>query len=329
MLKKLLFLPTLLALFVVLPACSQPSRAVNSQATIDAAVAATIEAKNSMQAAIDQAVQATLSAQPTPDYATLSEEELAALIDQAVSEALAASAGAATATVSSTSDGTVTSEEVTYTYSYVYDAYYYAAYADELIAAYYEYYGQYAEAALTELQQIESELSSISDSMEEIAGILEQGAEAATAAVDQLNAAVAEAQGRASEVQAKAEGWQEQVKAELEQRQQEILNLAPTEVAEDKIGALNQAHDFLAAFKTALGDGKFSPDELHNIGQLSANVRASFEKLGGRGGEFGGFQASIETLTRQAARGDWGGARREVSNLERSLPSRPSRPSRP
>ena len=337
----------LFAILITLAACTQSSPPIDQQATIDAAIAATqnasqntqatvdssvratVNAQANMNSAIDQAVQATLTAQPAPDYATLSEEELAALIDQAVAEALAASETASSNTTSATSDGTITNDEVTYTYTYVYDTYYAIAYAEELIAAYYDYYGIYAETALGELQQIEEDLAVISASMSEIASILEQGADAATAAVDQLNAAAEQARTQANEAQAKAENWQQQVQSSISEREDKILNLTPSEIADDKIGALTQAYDFLEAFKSALNDGKFSPEELRNIGQLSANVRASFEKLGGRGGEFGNFQGAIENLTRQAARGDWGGARSGVGDFERSLPTRPSRPSRP
>ncbi len=301
----------------------------NNQATLETAVQATVQAQNEMEAAIDQAVQATLTAQPTPDYATLSEEELAALIDQAVAEALAASETASNSTTACTTDGIVTAEEVTDTYAYVYDSYYAVAYAEELIEAYYEYYGDYADSALNELQEIEEDLSAIAASTEEIAAILDDGAEAATAAIEQLNAAAAQTQTQLQDAQAKAATWQQTIKTNLDQRENDILNMTPNQTATNPAEALNQAHDFLETFKTALGDGQFSPEELLNIGQLSANVRASFEQLGGRGGEFGNFQGAIENLTRQAARGDWGSARSGIGDLERSLPARPSRPSRP
>ncbi len=330
--------PSILFLFAAifsLFACNQapnspaPQPTPNTQATIDASVQATLQAQSEIETTIDQAVAATLTAQPTPDYATFSEEELAALIDQAVAEAITASETASASTTSATSDGTVTSEEINYTYTYVYDSAYAIAYAEELISAYYDYYGVYAEATLTELQQIEQDLAAISGSLEEINAILDQGAEAATAAIEQLNAAAASAQAQLSAAQAKAETWQTQIQTSLNQRETDLLNLAPTEIATDKIGALNQAHDFLETFKTALGDGKFSPEELRNVGQLSANVRASFEGLGGRSGEFGNLQDAVENLTRQAARGDWGSAKSSLGEFERSLPERPARPSRP
>ena len=55
------------------------------QATADAAVQATVAAQVNVQATIDAAVQATVAAVPTPTpsaaYVTMTEEELAALID--------------------------------------------------------------------------------------------------------------------------------------------------------------------------------------------------------------------------------------------------------
>ena len=301
----------------------------NNQAAIETAVKATIQAQNKMETATEQAIQATLTAHPTPGYTPLNEEERAALIDQAVAEALAASETASSSTTASTADGIVTAEEVTDTYTYLYDTNYAIAYAEELIEAYYEYYGDYADSALNELQEIEEDLSTIVASMEEITAILDDGAEAATAAIEQLNAAAAQTQAQLQEAQAKADFWQQTVKTNLDQRENDILNMTPNQTATNPAEALNQAHDFLETFKAALGDGKFSPEELLNIGQLSANVRASFEQLGGRSGEFGNFQGAIENLTRQAARGDWGSARSGIGDLEHSLPVRPSRPSRP
>ncbi len=323
---------------ILLAACGQQAQ-TNPQATIDAAVKATTESQQNVQATIaasvkattqvqsssqqttiDQAVQATLSAQPTPDYASMSEEELAALIEESVNKALTDYETTSTAVTQTTSDGTVTQEEAAATYTTAYNVYYEAAYAEEMIQAYYDYYGAYADEALATMTAMEQNLASISDSMSEITTIMEQGAATATAAIDQLNAAATQAQTKAGELQTKAKGLQEQVKTSLGKREDGLLNLSANNIADNQVGAIGQANDFLEAFKSALSDGKFSPEEMTNIAQLAANARASLNKTGDpKLQKLGG---SIEGLTRQAARGDWGRARQGFGDFERSVPKR-------
>lgn len=328
----------LAAALLLLAACSRPTETTdpqaaidtavqatvaageNAQATVEAAVQATVQAQNAQASAVEQAVQATLTAQPTPNYAEMSEAELAALIDQAVNEALAAYSATSSTVTQSTSDGTVSDAEVATTTTAVTTVYYEVAYAEELIQAYYAYYGEYAEEALATLNAMEAELEAISTSLNEISAILTQGAAAATAAVDQLNAAVTSAQTQAAELQNKLQGFQEQVQTGLGQRETDLLNLPANDIANNEIGAINQAHDFLEAFKTALGDGKFSPAELEKIGQLAANARASLNQTGDP--KLQKLGASIEGLTRNAARGEWGQAQRGARDFEGSLPAR-------
>jgi len=333
--KYIIFM--LAAALILLNACSQAA-AVDTQATIDAAVEstaqaqqteqasintaveATVEAQSSEKSNLDQAVQATLSAQPTPDYATLSEEELAALIDEAVNTAITDYASTSSQVTQSTSDGTVTEEEVAAAYTYTYDVSYEVAYAEELIQAYYEYYGAYAEEALTTMQAMEEDLAAISEDVAEITSILDQGAAAATAAIEQLNTITDQAQTKADELKNKVTGLQDQVKSGLSKREEGMLNLPAKNIADTQIGAINQANDFLDGFKSALGDGKFSPEELANISQLAANAKASLDKTGDpKLQKLGG---SIEGLTRNAARGEWGAARQGMGDFERSVPKR-------
>ena len=334
----------LLALLIALIACASPTNSTDTdtQATIDAAVQATHEAEQNAQATIDvavqatvtqiqddsqsaiaTAVQATLTAQPTPDYANLSEEELSAMIDEAVSVAMTDAESASTSTSQAASDGTVSDEEVAATTETIYQTYYEVAYAEELIQAYYDYYGEYADEALATLNEMEDDLNAISQDLEEVSAIMEQGAETASEAIEQLNDAADQLKTKSAEVQDKAQGWSEKVKASLGQRESDLLNLKPDQIESDKIGALIQAHDFLDAFKGALSDGKFSPAELKKIGQLGANARASLIKTGDP--QFAKFGNAIEGLTRNAARGEWGHARSGAGDLEHSLPKRPAR----
>lgn len=324
--------------FFLLVACTQPSPQ-NTQATIDAAVKATSEAQQSMQAtieaavkatttqgesaqksAIDQSVQATINAQPAPDYTSMTQEEMAGMIEETVNKAMTDYTAAATAVTQSTSDGTVTDEEASTTYTYTYDVYYEVANAEEIIQAYYDYYGAYADDALASMNAMEQDLAAISESLNEIATILEQGSVAATAAIDQLNTVANQAQTKAGEIQTQLQGFQDQLKTGLTKREDTLINLPANNIADTQIGAINQANDFLDAFKTAISDGKFSPEELANIGQLAANAKASLGKTDDP--KFQKLSGSIDGLTRNAARGEWGRARTGIGDFERSVPKR-------
>ena len=74
----------------------------------------------------------------------MTEEELAALIDAAVAEAVAASEETATATTAATADDTLTQEEIETIEIYLSGADEAIAYAEELIEAYYGLYGELA-----------------------------------------------------------------------------------------------------------------------------------------------------------------------------------------
>ena len=162
---------TLILIIMSMTACSLNSvvsPTPDLEMTAKAMVEATTSAQNNMQATIDAAVQQTASAQtggatPTPavqvNYYTLSEEELAALIDQSVEEALAASQTAYTETNQATSDGSVSSTEAETVVVTVAAAEELINEIDEMIYAYYDLYGTYASVTLEELQAIESDLT--------------------------------------------------------------------------------------------------------------------------------------------------------------------------
>ncbi len=313
---------------LIFTACSQP--AASPTPSLDDAVQTAIAATAAFNAAVDQAVQATITALPPtptplpePDYTSLSEEELAALIDEAVNEAVAASEASYTATAETTSDSAVTYDEIYDTMAYIYAAEAALAYADDLIYAYYDLYGEYASEALDLLYLIEEDLSSMSDDMEDIASLLEQGAEAATAAIEQLNAAAGQTSAHLEEIQSQAEGWVEQVQSSLQSREQDFLNLAPNEIAGNRNDAIQQVYDYLDAVKSAMGDKKIGRDEMLNIAQLGANAQAGIQAQGGPGLQ--NLLGSINGLTSQLAKGQWPQARGGLGGFEASLPSRPRR----
>jgi len=116
-----------------------------------------------MQATIDASVKATIATMPTPtipaSVSTMSEEELAVLIDQAVVEAASTTQQCSAAATQAAADDTLTQEEVDSVQAYVVDAEQAIAYAEALIAAYYGTYGELAAETLTLLQAIEQDLS--------------------------------------------------------------------------------------------------------------------------------------------------------------------------
>ncbi|NOY98771.1 MAG: hypothetical protein GXP40_06155 [Chloroflexi bacterium] len=325
----------LLSAVLLLTACGgaaapSPTPAISVDDQVQTAVAATATAQAAMDETIENAVQATITALPptptpgpTVEYYSLSEEELAALIDESVDEALTASEQASTATTQATADGTVTYDEVYAATAYAYDAEAAIYYAEELMEAYFELYGAYADEAIAVLTATEQDLNSIATSLEAMVVILEQGAEVASAALEQLNAAAEELAPVIEQAQTNAQDWMDEVHASMQAREEKMLSLAPTEVASDRAGAIQQMYDYLDTVKAALGDRQITPDELNRIAQLGANAQASIRAGGGP--QLQNIGPSIDGLTRQLSRGEWPQAGRSLGGFEASLPSRPTR----
>lgn len=336
-------LVTLIAMLSVgLAACGTPQVSTpDTQATIEAAVAATSTAQANLQATIDAAVQATATAQaalvtPTPsvEYVTLTEEELAALIDQAVADAAAATAASSTATTQATADDTVTQEEVTTIEVQVTGAEEAIAYAEELLNAYYGLYGDLATETLYLLQEIEEDLALMAESTAALAAALvdvnntlAEGVALADETINELEAAAQAAGAKAAEVQAQKEAWKGQLQQEWEHRASQALNVQPNAIADDRAAALQSAFDYLDNVQAALTDEKISPDELAQIAQLGANAAAGLNAHGGP--QLQQFSGSINQITEQLARGQVTHAREGLGTLQSGLGSRPSLPSRP
>ena len=330
--KKLLSSLILFSLpTILLVACggrAEQTLSVDDQ--VATAVAATATAEADFENAVVDAVIATVvampptpTAQPEIDAYELSEEELAALIDQAVNEAVLATEASSAATTQATSDGTMTSEEVYDTAVYVYDAEAAIYYAEELLAAYYDLYGAYAEDVLYLLTAVEDDLDELVYVLEEVDQILSDGAEVASAAIDQINEAAGNITDHVAQSQEDREQFAEQVQANLQDREKTLANLAPSEVAGDLNGTLNQLHDYLDTIKTSFGDRKIDPTEMFQIAQLGANTQASI--LANGGPQLQNIGGSIDGLTRQISRGEWPQASRSLGGFEASIPSRPSR----
>ena len=315
----------------LLAACggnTEPALSVDDQ--VATAVAATAAAEANFENAVADAVAATVvampptpTAQPEVDAYELSEEELAALIDEAVNEAVVATEASSAATTQATADGTMTEDELYETATYVYDAEAAIYYAEELLTLYYDLYGAYADDMLYLLTAMEDDLDELIYVLEEVEALLSLGTEAATAAIDQLNEAAANLATHAATAQADRAEFVNQVKANIEQRENTFASLAPTEIAGDLNGTLNQLHDYLDTVKLAFDDRQIDPTEMLNIAQLGANTQASI--LANGGPQLQNIAPSIDGLTRQLSRGDWSGASHSLGGFEASLPSRPTR----
>lgn len=307
---------------------------------INTGIAGTQQAQALAQATVNAMALTSMPATPTPgptvEYVTLTEEELAALIDEAVAEAVTATEQTTTAVTTTTGDDAVTSDEVVYVYDYYYYADYYVEYAEELLAEYYALYGDLAEEMIVELDALEAELSQMNDTLTEIAtsldGInstLEQGAAATQEAIAQLEAAAAQAQTNAQELQTQAQDMMSQLQADQQGRVDQIAQIQPDNVPTDRFAALQTGFQFIDAAKSAMGDDKLSRDELMNIAQLGVNAQAGFQNFGGAVGGAGGldlsqFSGRFSEITTQFARGQIPQARGGVDQFELSLGSRPA-----
>jgi len=311
-------------------AAVEATRAVEADltATASAALEATsiaqvVPTATAIPAAPEQPTVAPVQAPPTPpvDTSTLSEEELAALIDAAVAEAVAATTEATTAMTAATSDGTISSEEtvnMNVTLAGTEEA---IATAEALIMAYSDIYGAYASETLSTLEEIEEDLNTIAEGVELMMQILEQGDEVASAAIQQILAAVEVANVSAAEIQAQSEGWLETLQAELENRAAAALAVQPTNIATDRQGAIQSVSQYLETVRSSLADNRISQGELSAISQAGANASASIRAQGGP--QLQNLAGSIDAMTRQIARGEVPQAKGNLSALEASVPRRP------
>lgn len=313
--------------------------------TVNTAVAGTQQGQALAQATVNSSVltampaPATPTPAPTVDYVTLTEEELAALIDEAVAEAVTATEQTTTAVTTTTTDDAITSEEVAYMYEYYYNADYYVQNAEDLIAEYYTLYADLATEMITELNAIESELNqmnetlnSIDSSLQEINSTIQQGAATTQEAIAQLENAATSAQTNAQELQTQAQDMISVLQTDQQGRVDAISNIQPNNIPTDKIAALQSAFTFIDAANGAMSDNKLSKDELMNIAQLGANAQAGFQSFGGAGGpgpaglDLSQFSGKFNEITTQFARGQIPQARGSVTQFEGSLGNRPGRP---
>lgn len=324
-----------------------PSNAINT------AVAGTQQASVLAQATVNSTALTAAPPTPTPgptvEYVTLTEDELAALIDEAVAEAISATEQTTSSVYTTTSDDAVTTEEVAYVYDYYYYADYYVEYAEDLMAEYYVLYSDLAYQSIAEMQAIEAELeqlnstlSSIDQSLQEISSTLSQGLELAESTITQLETAATEAQTNAQEVKTQAQDMLEVVKADQQSRVDAVSNIQANNIPTDQIAALESAFSFIDAANAAMSDNKLSQTELLSLAQLGKNAQAGFQTVGNGGGtgplagngpagniDLTQFTGKFDEITTQFARGEIPQARSGVGQFESSLGNRPAGGLRP
>jgi len=342
-------------------ACGAQAPSTASPDVVSTAIAGTQQAQSLVQATVNStaltSIPPTLATTPIPpatptpgitvEYINLTEEELAALIDDAVAQAITATEQAATAVTYTTSDDAVTTEEVTYVYEYYYYADYYVEYAEELMAEYYTLYSDLATDMITELNAIEAEvaqlndtLTSIDSSLQQINTSLQQGLAVAEESIAQLEAAAQQAQTKAQELQTQAQDMISVLQTEQQGRIDQLSQIQANNIPTDKISALKSSFEFVDFANTAMGDNKLSRDELTNLTQLGKNAQAGIQQFGGAGGgglgagradiDLTQFSGKFDEITTQFARGQMPQARGNLTQFEGSLGTRPAgMPSRP
>ncbi len=323
-------------------AANTPANTPDVQATIDAAIAATATAQAALQAQIDTSVEATITAmpteaapsettaQPTEDYSAYSEEELVAEIDDATTAAVDTSTEAETAINQAAGDGSISQEEYEELVIYVDDLEAAIALAEELITAYYGYYGELAEETLYLLEAIEDDLDALYSYAEEVGTLLaeaelalEQGQQVAQETIDQLVAATENAQARRAEIETAITQLVPQWQAEVQSRLAELDQIIPSQAPANRLDAIQSAFDYVDAVRAALLDQALNAQELANIAQLGANAIAGLESFGGPGLQ--GLSSNISAITGQLARGQVPQAVSGLGALESALGARPKR----
>jgi hypothetical protein len=342
-----------LLILSALVACQNAQPTVDTSATVNAAVQATHAAQASLNATVEAAVKATSAAMqptaastgaaasksatpkpasatatpiPSATYVTMTEEELAALINQAVQEAVAATTTATTATTTYSADGTLTAQEVQALQTSVATAQSEISQALALAQAYYDLYSQIATESLATLQAIEQDLNSMAASMNSMAASLQQisqtlaqGLTLAQSTITQLQATAQKAATTAQNAQTKAKTFNNAVKTELDKLATTALSTKPTNIPTDLRSTAQSVNTYIETVRSALGDSKVTKIELSSISVAGANAVAGLNAHGGA--QFQGLASAINSTTSQIARGETQKAKTSLGGLEQSMKS--------
>ncbi len=274
---------------------------------------------------------ATATAQPPQNYEDMSEEELAALVDQEVNEAMAGTDEASAAIEAAAADGMLTPEEVQELEQLIADTEELLALADEAINAYISLYDELAAASLEVLEEtlkLVEETTAIVEgldqTLQQVGEALAQKAEVSEEMIAKLKSSAEEAQGVAKQVQTKVADWTKTLPSELDQRVAAALAVVQNgEAPADRLGAITSAYKYLDTVRAALSDKKVTQKELAGIAQAGANASAGLKAFGGP--KIQGLAGSFSEITSKVARGQLPQVEGSLRSLEGSLPARPGR----
>ena len=332
-----------------------PTPTPDLQATVAAAILATATAEAAEAARIATAVAATQTAIapsyaestptpgasgpatpapqdiPTETYLTMTEEELAAQIEDAVNEAVAGTESAATATETATADDTITQEEIGSIEAVIADADEAIALAEELLLVYADIYGELATETLVLIDDMEALLATMTemvivmtDILVDVDAALEQGVEVSAQHLADLEAAAIAAGTNAIALQQQAAAWPTTVEAELTGRADAALAVQATQIADSRVDAIVSAYDYIEITREALSDRRLSQDELNAIAQVGANATASILAKGGA--QMQGIPDKLNAITAGVARGQIPQVSSQLQSLEGAIPARPLHP---
>jgi hypothetical protein len=266
--------------------------------------------------------QKTTEANPTPtpavEYTDESETDLAALIVENADQLDAAVKSVIAAARNAVSAGELPKDVASDLLDLVQAVESLHSEFEQAIQVYVERFSALSPEAGSQIMQIEDEVKSALSSIAALKFGFDSGGATDGDALDQFEAAWT-----TIELDPRISAWQETVLTQIERRETHYMNIQPQsgQVADNRVEAFVQAHDFVQAFQDALDDGIFTPEELAQISQIGANAEASLYNTGDR--QLFGYAQAIIRLTRYAVRGEWSLASSGINDLRLSLPAKP------
>lgn len=260
----------------------------------------------------------TPSPSPTPlDASNMSEEELAKAVEASMQQTAQATEEAAQVAADVSADGTVSADEAAQLVVSAQNAWQLVGYAGSVLGAYTAEYGAYADALLSEMEQMTMYLMDIDEEL----GTLIEYAQSAEATAEDLAAMAQEtaatAKTTAGQVVAQAAKWASELAAARSTWEAAARDIKATKGADTRAGALQMAGVYLETLNSALLSGKLTAADLQSIYQASANAVAGLKAQGGQLAKLG---AAVESLTAMLAKGDLPQVKAKLPEIESLFP---------
>ena len=301
-----------------------PEPTPDIQATVDACIAATNTVQAQMQESIGGTIIATITAMPTkapPPPDEISEEELAQMMDEAVTDAMIFTRELEKATKESASDDTFSAGELEMLMNYYSLSQSEIEYALILAEMYLDIYRDLGEETIDLLYLVVGDLENLSSMSDEatvliyiMQNIINNGRTVTSDDVaillehsHQYNDLLTILGNRSGE-------WFTALQEDLPIRAEKYLKMKPDDVANNNVQAQTMARNYVTNVRDALGDGFLSSSELKSIAQLGANVEASFQSL--KLPDSSNVSESIDGITSNLARGQLPTAAANIGQLE-------------